>query len=71
MSIQCALHCGYTVVVSEEDVFKMIESYAKKNFVLEPEKCAIADTFFACKKDVCRHVYEEIEAVIKERQNER
>ena len=60
----------YNVVESEEDVLRLIESYAEKNFVLEPEKCALADTFFAYKKDVCRHVYEGIEEIIKKRQNE-
>ena len=58
----------YNVVESEEDTLKLIESYAQRHFVLEPEKCALADTFFAYKKDVCQHVYEGIEGIIKERQ---
>jgi glycosyltransferase involved in cell wall biosynthesis len=60
----------YNVVGSEDGALQLIETYAKKNFVLEPEKCAIADTFFAYRENVCQHVYEGIEAVIKERQNE-
>ena len=57
----------YNMVKSEEDALHLIESYAKNNFVLESEKCAIADTFFAYKKDVCQHVYEGVEEIIKER----
>lgn len=60
----------YNVVDSEEAALQLIESYAQNGFVLEPEKCAIADTFFAHRTDICRHVYEGIENVIKERQHE-
>ncbi len=58
----------YNVETSEEGALKLIEFYAQRNFVLEPEKCAISDTFFAYRKDVCQHVYESIEEIIKERQ---
>ena len=58
----------YNVETSAEGAIKLIEFYAQRNFVLEPEKCAISDTFFAYRKDVCQHVYESIEEIIKERQ---
>ena len=69
-SAQMQLRQLYNVADTEENALSLIESYAEKNFVLEPEKCALADTFFAYKKDVCRHIYEGIEEIIKERQNE-
>lgn len=48
-----------------EDALKLIEFYADKNFVLESEKIATADTWFAHRKDISKHVYEGIEKQIK------
>ena len=55
----------YNVVDSEESTLRLIETYAQNGFVLEPEKCAIADTFFAHRTDICRHIYDSIEHLPK------
>ena len=51
----------FNVVDSAESVIEMVEHYAAVDFVLEPEKRAIAETFFAHKKDVCQTLYESLE----------
>ena len=53
----------FNQVFKVSEVMGLIEHYAKNGFVLEPEKKAIAETFFAHKTDVCRHLYEGLEAV--------
>ena len=55
----------YNMTCSLNEAANMVERYIRNGFVLEPEKRAIADTFFAHKKDICRHVYEAVEAAIK------
>ena len=51
----------YNICNSCEEVLRMLEAYASTGFALEPEKCSIADTYFAYRTDFCRHIYEEIE----------
>lgn len=65
MSATEELKSLFNVTRLRREVERMIEHYARNGFVLEPEKRAIADTFFAHKKDICRHVYEAVEAAIK------
>ncbi len=50
-------------VHSVEDVVAMIEKYADSEFRLEPEKCAVANRYFACRGNVCARLYEQICAV--------
>lgn len=50
-------------VHSVEDVIAMIEKYADSGFKLEPEKCAVAKRFFACRGNVCARLYEQICAI--------
>ena len=57
------VHKLFNQVFSVSEVMEIIEHYAKNGFVLEPEKKAVAETFFAYKTDVCRHLYEGLEAV--------
>ena len=51
----------FNVVYSATSVIDMIEHYAKNGFTLESEKRKIADKFFACRSDFCRHLYEALE----------
>lgn len=53
----------FNQVFSVNDMMALIEYYANNGFVLEPEKKAVSETFFAHKTDVCRHLYESLEAV--------
>lgn len=55
----------YNICESCEDVLSLLEKYADSGFALEPEKAAIADTYFTYRKDFCRHIYEEIEKRLK------
>ena len=50
-------------VQSVKEVMALIEGYADADFALEPEKCAIADSFFAYRTDVCQHLYDQICAI--------
>ena len=52
----------YNVAHSADEAWSLLLDYAGREFVLEPEKCRIADTFFAYKSDFCRHVYDAVEA---------
>lgn len=51
----------YNSVETVDKVVDLIMHYADRDFVLEPEKCAIGDTFFAYKRNVCRQLHEELE----------
>ena len=53
------------VVHSIEEVADLLSHYAENGFVLEPEKRAIAESFFTYKKDICRHLYENLEAALQ------
>ena len=53
----------YNSVDSADNVVDMIEYYADRDFVLEPEKCAIGDTFFAYKTGICGRLHEELEKI--------
>lgn len=44
------------------EVITMVERYAKTHFQLEPEKRAIAESFFTHKQHVCQHLYDALEA---------
>ena len=46
-----------------EEVMAMIERYADSDFVLEPEKRAVADRYFACRRNVCERLYGQICAI--------
>ncbi len=48
---------------SAEDVILMLEHYADTGFVLEPKKRAIAKTFFAHKRNICKHLYQALEQI--------
>lgn len=48
----------YNCVSDIEGLLAALEKYAKRRFVLEEDKCAIADTFFANRHDVCRQLYD-------------
>ena len=50
-------------VSSVEDVLSMIEMYADSGFVLEPEKRAVSDRYFACRHNVCERLYGQICAI--------
>ena len=50
-------------VASAEEVMAMIEKYADSGFALEPEKCAIAERYFACRHNVCERLYGQICAI--------
>ncbi len=50
-------------VGSVEEVLKMVEAYADSGFRLEPEKRKVSDGYFKYRKDVCRHLYEQICAI--------
>ena len=54
-------HNFFNVVKSSQEAIAMLLDYGKKNFVLEQEKCNIAESFFAYKSDFCRHVYDAVE----------
>ena len=51
----------YNSVETADEVVDLITYYADRDFVLEPEKCSVGDTFFACKTNVCRRLYKELE----------
>ena len=51
----------FNCVDTADMVIDMIEYYADRDFTLEPEKCAIGDTFFAYKTDISRRLYEALE----------
>ena len=50
-------------VASSEEVMVMVEKYADSGFVLEPEKRAVADRYFACRRNVCERLYGQICAI--------
>ena len=54
----------YNCVDGIEDLLASLESYAKRRFVLEDDKCAVADTFFEQRHDICKHVYEGVESIL-------
>ena len=43
-----------------EDVMAMVEKYADADFVLEPEKRAVSDRYFAFRHNVCARLYNQI-----------
>ena len=47
-------------VDSVEDVMAMVEKYADADFVLEPEKRAVSDRYFASRHNVCARLYNQI-----------
>ena len=47
-------------VDSVEDVMAMAEKYADADFVLEPEKRAVSDRYFASRHNVCARLYNQI-----------
>lgn len=51
----------YNSVDTAGQVVDMIEYYADRDFALEPEKCAIGDTFFAYRTGICERLHGEIE----------
>lgn len=51
----------FNIVKSPQEAVAMLLDYAGRDFVLEREKCNIADTYFAYKSDFCRHVYDAVE----------
>ena len=53
-------------VYSVEEVMTMVEGYADSGFMLEPEKRAVANRYFACRRNVCERLYNQICAVEKE-----
>ena len=50
-------------VESAEEVMAMIEKYADSGFVLEPEKRAVAERYFAYRHNVCEHLYAQVCAI--------
>lgn len=50
-------------VSSAEEVMAMIEMYADSGFVLEPDKRAVAERYFAYRHNVCEHLYAQICAI--------
>lgn len=48
-----------------DEVFELIEKYAKNGFVLEEKNQAIAEQYFTYTSDIAQHVYEGIESKIK------
>lgn len=48
----------FNVAHSADEVLSLLLDYADRGFVLEPEKCRIADSFFANRSDFCRRAYE-------------
>ena len=52
-------------VYSVEEVMTMVEGYADSGFMLEPEKRAVANRYFACRRNVCERLYNQICAVEK------
>lgn len=59
----------FNVVHSSQEVIDMVCRYTDMSFVLEQENRQIAESFFAHKKDICRHVYESIEQAIAEKES--
>lgn len=53
----------FNVVSNTGALVELIEYYANNGFVLEPEKRAIADTFFRYRENISQHLYEELERV--------
>ena len=50
-------------VQNVEDVLEMIEKYAEVGFRLEPEKRDKASRYFACRTEICKHLYGQICAI--------
>ena len=59
------LKAMYNVVETPMEVMELLSYYKSSEFILEPEKRKIGDSFFKYKKEICRHLYEEIERVTK------
>lgn len=53
----------YNVFYEENAVINKIAFYIQNHFVLEPEYKKINDSFFWEKKDICKHLYEQIKAL--------
>lgn len=58
----------FNVMASAEETEATLLRYAREGFVLEPEKRAVAESFFAHKREICRHLYEGLEAALRERE---
>ena len=53
----------YNTVDSIEEVLSLIEYYDDRDFELEPEKRAVARTFFDVRGNISQHVFEQIERI--------
>ena len=53
----------YWILSNGEEVMAMVEKYADSGFVLEPEKRAVAERYFACRRNVCDRLYGQICAI--------
>ena len=51
----------FNIVKSPQEAVAMLLDYAGRDFVLEREKCNIAESYFAYESDFCRHVYDAVE----------
>ena len=54
----------FNVMHSSREVVDAVCRYANAGFALEPENQAIAESFFAHKHDICRHLYTALEKAI-------
>lgn len=59
----------FNVVDSSQETVDAICRYADRSFALEPENRAIAESLFAHRRDICRHVYEAIERAVAGKEN--